>query len=212
MSYKIFGLYPEDCNLIRSIDLSALTRLIPGIKLQPDQKKYGAPLRLKIPDELEKAIRRVTKLKTKRTDHKYLYVLLAAARCYRDKYPIPDGWKEPDRDSYAKAERDRRQEEDVDLNRKKIVLRLPPKDRELLLNLGRGRQDIITRHEALCELASIVKGLDDAGVFEIIKKHTRKSYRINVPDELETAILQRASDSEAFLTILLAAARAYYYG
>jgi hypothetical protein len=212
MSYKIFGLYPEDYNLIHSIDLSVLTDLIPHIDLRPDQKECDAPLRLKIPDELEKAIRRVTKMKTKRTDHKYLYVLLTAARCYRAKYPIPDDWKEPDCGSYAKAERDRRQEEETDLNRNKIVLRLPPKDRELLLNLGRGRQDIITRHAALCELVPIVKSLDDTGAFETIKKHNRKSYRVDIPNELEAAIAQRVSDSTAFLTILLTAAKFYYYG
>ena len=207
MSHKILNLYPEGQKLLKSIDLSTLISIVPHVILQPDQEEKYAPLKLKIPGELEKTIRHVTKLKTKRTDHKYLYVLLTAARHYRAKYPIPEDWKEPDNDAYAKAERERRQQEETDLNRKKIVLRLPPKERELLLNLGRGRQDIITRHEALCELVPIIKCLDDAGAFEKIKRHNRKSCRIDIPDELEAAIARRISNNEPFLTILLAAAR-----
>ncbi|MFA5767095.1 MAG: hypothetical protein WC919_04180 [Candidatus Paceibacterota bacterium] len=207
MSHKIFALYPEDRDLLHSIDLSALVDLIPVVKTQPDQIEDRAPLRLKIPNELETAIRRIYRSNTNKTDHKYLHVLLTAARHYRAEHPIDDNWNEPDRDSYTETERNRRKKEEAGLSRKTIILRLPSKDRELLLNLGRGRHGIVTRHEALCELVPIIKSLDNSGAFEKIKKHNRKSCRIDIPDELEAAIARRISNNEPFLTILLAAAR-----
>jgi hypothetical protein len=97
----------------------------------------------------------------------------------------------------------------MELDRKKIVLRLPEEERELLQNLGRGRADSITRHDALCELTAIVDNMRNEGELDKVKHRRRKSCRVSVPLDLKAAIDARVEKGDKFLTVLLAAARAY---
>lgn len=84
------------------------------------------------------------------------------------------------------------------------TFRLPPNDRELLQNLGRGRVDIEDRHAALLELVQIVREM------EVPPKEERQPLRIRIPSELANEISQRADQSgHTAQDILLMAAQIY---
>ena len=198
--------------MLREIEIgSGLSTLVPLIpKVDLSKEDDCRPIRLKLPAELDKAIRRVIKTKAKRVEQKYSDVLLAAARRYREMHPFSkENWQEPDYARYARAERERRQEEDIELVRKKRVFRLPNAERELIQNLGRGRDDSITRHDALCELTTIVENMHKEGAFDEVKQRRRKSCRIDIPFDLMAAIDARVGQGDKFLTVLLAAARKF---
>jgi hypothetical protein len=211
-NYRIFRLFPSEWALLREIELdrglSAITPHVPDVDLSKADDRR--PIRLKLPTELNNAIRRVLKTKAKRMEQQYVDILLAAARRYREMHPFSkENWQEPDYARYARAERERRQDEGIELKRRKRVFRLSEKDREMLQDLGRGRDDSITRHDALCELTAIVKDMHREGAFDEIKQHQRKSCRIDIPLDLKTAIDARVRDGDKFLTVLMAAAREY---
>lgn len=208
---KIFQLFPEGWEILREIEngpgLSVLASIVPNVDLQRGDDHR--PIRLKIPNELDASIRQAIDSRSQKAEHKYIDVLLAAARRYREEHPLPKDWREPDQDAYAEAERERRQEEEPKLHRKRTVLRLAEEERELLQNLGRGRIDSITRHDALCELTEIVNDMCNKGELEEVQHRRRKSCRVNIPLDLKAAIDARVKKGDKFLTVLLAAAKEY---
>ena len=208
---KVVHLFDRDRRLVKKIaegpGLSVLIPIVNQIEEAiPAEPKR--PIRLKIPGSLDALIRSVVGPTGRKTAKTYIQVLLAAARRYRDAHEIPEDWEEPDGAAHGEAERKRRQQEDIDLNRRAIVVRLTQDDRELLRNLGRGRKEFITRHAALCELEDVVNEMQRRGEFEQIRQQLRPS-RLSIPAELDTAVTEKIGETRTYVAVLLAAAREY---
>jgi hypothetical protein len=210
---RVLQLIEKECSLLQRIadspaGLSALVPIVPNVDLSRGGKRR--PLRLKIPLDLDATIRRVLGSKASRAEQRYIDVLIAAAHRYREKYPLPKEWRERPQDDYTEAELERRRQEDeLKIDRKMSVLRLADDERALLQNLGRGRADSITRHQALCDLVDIVDKMSEEGELDEVRRRRRKSTRVKLPRSLITAIDTRVRNGDRFATVLLAAAQVY---
>lgn len=92
------------------------------------------------------------------------------------------------------------------LSRKRTfrTFRLFPQDRELLLDLGRGRPKILDRHAALLDMNSIAEEMD------VPQQEQRNPIRIGIPTVLMNTLSRRAKESgRTFQDVLLMAARHY---
>ena len=84
------------------------------------------------------------------------------------------------------------------------TFRLFPKEHDLLMNLGRGREEIPDRHAALLEL------IDIADEMEVPQKEERRAMRVGIPVDLKKVIDRRADESgQTFQDVLLMAVRVY---
>ena len=93
-----------------------------------------------------------------------------------------------------------------ELNRNFKTFRLFHRERELIRNLGRGPEDVASRHQALLGLVPIAKELD----LPDIHNRQRQPIRIGIPTELDDAIrdvMERTGQN--FIDVLLAAAEKY---
>ena len=87
-----------------------------------------------------------------------------------------------------------------------LTFRLLPEDRQLLQDLGRGREDVEDRHEALCSLEEIVRQLD----FPTVTPPNRQPLRLGIPEKLDKTIRAVvAKTGQPYLHVLLAAAAEY---
>ena len=87
-----------------------------------------------------------------------------------------------------------------------MTLRLLDQDRELILNLAKGRESTPDRHAALCALLPFVQKLS----LPDIRQQERSALRVGIPAELEEAIKEVAERTgQPFVAVLLAAAREY---
>jgi hypothetical protein len=87
-----------------------------------------------------------------------------------------------------------------------LTLRLRKEDRELLQNLGRGREGVADRYEALCALREVLSDLR----LEDVRDKERRPLRIGIPESLEEAIGEVVGRTgQPFLAVLLEAAREY---
>lgn len=214
---KVFQLLPDDWALLRGIRPgNGLIRLLPAINsldLPNPDKRQKRPLRLLFPPGLHKEMAGVAK----RTGLSMIDVLLAAARQYRNEHPIPDDWRDPAPQVYEQIERARRErEKELSLSRTPLVVRLLPEDRTLLQDLGRGRSDIHTRHQAFLELQEILPTLqfDNVSSQQTVSskrasKPKRKPLRLVIPRQLDEAIEAHVAKGHSYVSILIAAAREY---
>jgi hypothetical protein len=204
---KTVQLKQDEEAMLRGLSDYDFTSLVPIVQTIEIKKPKFKSVRLKLPVDLDEAIRNATNTKG-RIDSKYRGILIAAATRYREKYPLPNIFKKPNNKSYSQAERIRRRNEPTKLQRRCVVCRLTNDDFRLLSNLGYGRPEIVTKHQALCELTEIVNKMNSCGEFDGIKSRRRKSCRIEIPPVLVDAITTRQADSgEGFQTILIAAAK-----
>ena len=208
---KVVHLFESDRRFLQEIadgpGLEVLTSLVKHIE-EAGPAESKRPIRLKIPGPLDVAIRQVAGEGGKKTKRTYTKVLLAAARRYREDHQFPADWTEPDAVAYGKVERERRQQEDIDMRRKAIVVRLDQEDRELLRNLGRGHKESFTRHAALWELVDVVKEMQRTGEFDQIRQQ-RRPVRLPIPADLDAAVTEKIGENRTYVTVLLAAALEY---
>ena len=214
---KVFQLLPEDWELLRKIrrddGLRRLLAAVKGLDLPDPDKRQKRPIRLLFPPELHKELAAVAK----RAGMSLIDVLLAAARQYRNEHPIPADWQDPDPQVYEQIERARRErEKDLSLSRMSLVVRLLPDDRSLLQDLGRGRSDIHTRHQAFLELQKILPTLQfenvssqNTGSSKRAGKPKRKPLRLVIPRQLDETIEAHVAKGHSYVSVLIAAAREY---
>lgn len=140
-----YTVWPDEAEILKNADQEKLVETIGRMDLARDTSEKR-PLRLRIPQPLRDALDTAAAL-----GHKKVDVLLSAAREYRRRHPWEPGWEE----TPAPAENEQKGGE-----RKGIVFRLSPADRDLLRNIGRGCSHVSNRYEALLELAPIIRAMD----------------------------------------------------
>ena len=97
-------------------------------------------------------------------------------------------------------------ERNLPREKKFMTLRLLPEDRQLLQDLGRGREKVPDRYTALCELTDIVQKLE----IRPVEKQERQPLRLGIPESLDEAIREVVEKTDqTYLHILLAAATEY---
>lgn len=171
---------------LQDADLEGLSDIVASLDLE-STSDTKLPLKLLVPKELSRALEDVKKLGYKKKE-----ALVATAREYRRRYPMPSKWEDPPH-----------KEEHEPKDRDSLVLRLPPDERNLLQNIGRGRPDIANRHQALLELAKLIPEMD-------FKKRDREriSIYLPLPQELYDALEQRFEETHVpRVRILLAAVK-----
>jgi hypothetical protein len=200
---KIMRIPINEGSYLKALELeSRLDELIPHV--QPPNRPRLYPLKLGIPKELAYTIDRLLGHNRKQKSSKqFRLVLIASAKRYRQLYPIDPNWKEPTQAEYTAAEAQRRQTENVAIAKRESVLRFTREDKELLQNLGRGREGIYTRDAALRELVPIIKEMDRADEFLDLKSNFYYVIALNVSSELDTALITASHGFQRKYTTLL---------
>jgi len=95
-NFRSFRLFPADRSLLQNLGRgnpkvpdrhTALLQLVPIVRdLEIPKKKGREPIRIGIPNELADELTK----RSGETGHTVQDILLAAARVYRDRHPLPD--------------------------------------------------------------------------------------------------------------------------
>jgi hypothetical protein len=167
---KHFRLTSLEANAVRSVDRHGLWPEVLGKMREMEWTvKPRRPIRIFIPADLDVELTRAKEI----TGHDKTELLLLAAAEYRRMYPLQENWKEK---RLAGRSYDFRKQ-------KGTTFRLPAEERSLLKDLGRGRDDILDRHEALIQLIPIVQEFSKK-----IQKPVQKAILITIPDFIKNEI------------------------
>lgn len=183
-----FRVWPDEAELLKSVDLSRLTATVEHLKLAQVSSDMRA-FKLWMPEELQASLEAAAEKRHKKKD-----VLLAAAREFRRKFPQSRRLLDhvPDMDNEWKGKR------------KSMVLRLDPAEHRLMQDLGRGNAKIGNRYDALIEMARIIDNMD----LEDRRNHKRVTVYLPIPEQLHLAIERRHKETGlSRVQILLEAVR-----